>query len=121
MKRRQFERLVAEALDSLPERFQERLDNVDVVVEQWPTREQLLRSGAGLRGSLYGLYEGVPLSRRTHGYGLVPPDRITIFQGPLERASREPARIRDSIRRVVVHEIAHHFGIDDGRLRELGV
>lgn len=119
--RRRFEELVAQALAELPDQFQRRLDNVDVVVETWPSRRQLAHFNLGPSGTLFGLYEGVPLSKRTRGYGLVPPDRITIFQGPIEAVCRTPGAIRKKVRDVVVHEIAHHFGIDDGRLKELGL
>ena len=119
--RRRFEDLVSQALRDLPDQFQQRLNNVDVVVETWPSRGQLARVRLGPSGVLFGLYEGVPLLRRTRAYGLVPPDRITIFQGPIEDYFRTPGAIRRKVREVVVHEIAHHFGIDDRRLRELGL
>ena len=71
--------------------------------------------------TLLGLYHGIPLTARTHGYHLVPPDTITLFQGPIEAAAGDnPEAIRAQIRRTVIHEIAHHFGISDERLRELG-
>ena len=105
-----FEELVSEALDSLPDDIGELMSNVAVVVEDEPP--------AGL--PLLGLYSGVPLTRRTSWYGAVPPDKITIYQGPLERHFGDSDDLlRRQVRRVVVHEIAHHFGISDGRLREL--
>ena len=111
---------VAEAIDSLPDEFCERLENVDVVVADRPTREQL--GSVGRRGgSLLGLYEGVPLTKRSRHYGLVPPDKITIFQKPIEAICRNEAQTVSEIRRVVLHEIAHHFGISDARLRQLGM
>jgi predicted Zn-dependent protease with MMP-like domain len=70
--------------------------------------------------TLFGLYEGVPQTQRTSHYGLVLPDKITIFQGPIERLHRSPEAIREQVRRTVIHELAHHFGISDERLRELG-
>jgi predicted Zn-dependent protease with MMP-like domain len=105
-----FEQLVQEALDSLPDDIAELMSNVAVVVEDEPP--------PGL--PLLGLYSGVPLTRRTSWYGAVPPDKITIYQGPLERHfGRDDETLRNQVRRVVVHEIAHHFGISDERLREL--
>ncbi len=105
-----FDELVAEALDSLPDDIRVRMSNVAVVVEDEPP--------AGM--PLLGLYQGFPLTRRTSGYTGVPPDKITIYQGPLERYfGADPDQLRRQIRRVVVHEIAHHFGISDERLREL--
>jgi predicted Zn-dependent protease with MMP-like domain len=115
-----FERLVAEAIEKLPEEFRERLENIDIVVADMPTRAQL-RTLKEKRGQmLLGLYEGVPLTHRTHNYGFVVPDKITIFQRPIEAMCRSDAQIVTEVQRVVRHEIAHHFGISDDRLEELG-
>jgi predicted Zn-dependent protease with MMP-like domain len=120
MDSRQFDKLVTKAVESLPEEFRERLENVDIVVADMPTRAQL-KNLKGRRGNmLLGLYEGVPLTARTQGYGLVMPDKITIFQKPIEAMCRDEAQIINEIQRVVRHEIAHHFGISDDRLEELG-
>lgn len=116
----EFEALVAEALDDLPPEILERMDNVAVTVAYWPGRAQLARAGVKSPNTLFGLYEGVPLTKRGTGYGMVPPDRITLFQGPLEAACGTLAAIREQVRRTVIHEIAHHFGIDEDRIRELG-
>jgi predicted Zn-dependent protease with MMP-like domain len=105
-----FEECVAEALASLPDDLRGFMSNVELVVEDEPPR--------GL--PLLGLYQGVPLTRRTSFYAGVPPDKITIYRRPLERLYRRDAsRLRQEIRRVVLHEIAHHFGISDARLEEL--
>lgn len=119
MRREEFERLVAEALDGLPEEFQKRLDNVDLVVAAHPTRTQMERTGIGPHQTLFGLYEGVPLTKRDRGYHLVLPDKITIFQRPMEAFCRTDEEIRNLVRKTVMHEIAHHFGIGDERLKEL--
>ena len=120
MDSRKFEQLVAQAIDSLPDEIHERLENVDIVLADTPTRDQL-RHLKGKRGQmLLGLYEGVPLTERTHGYGFVMPDKITVFQRPIESVCRNDTQIIAEIQRVVRHEIAHHFGIDDDRLEELG-
>ncbi|MCJ7667984.1 MAG: metallopeptidase family protein [Anaerolineae bacterium] len=119
MRGEEFERLVAEALEELPEEFQKRLDNVDVVVAAEPTRVQRERAGIGSHQTLFGLYEGVPLTKRDRGYHLVLPDKITIFQRPMEAVCRTDEEIRNLVRKTVMHEIAHHFGIGDERLREL--
>jgi len=121
MDSKKFEWLVAQAIESLPEEFQERLENIDVVVADQPTREQLRVLGGRRGETLLGLYEGVPLTRRTHGYGMVIPDKVTIFQGPIEAMCKNDARIIAEVQRVVRHEIAHHFGISDDRLRQLGM
>lgn len=121
MDRERFEWLVAKAVDSLPEEFHARMENIDVVVADQPTPEQL----AGLRKrrgeTLLGLYEGIPLTKRSRHYGLVAPDKVTIFQKPIESICRNDAEIINRIQRVVQHEIAHHFGISDERLRQLGM
>jgi predicted Zn-dependent protease with MMP-like domain len=120
MDRERFERLVERAVADLPEEFRARMENVDVVVEDWPSPSQLKGMGLRNRYELLGLYHGVPLTERGAHYGLVPPDKITIFQGPIEARYRDDARITALIGRVVRHEIAHHFGIGDERLKELG-
>lgn len=121
MDSKKFEWLVAKAIDSLPDELRERMENVDVVVADQPTLEQLKALGRRRRGeTLLGLYEGVPLTRRSRSYGLVMPDKITIFQRPIEAMCRNDAQIVTEVQRVVRHEIAHHFGISDARLRELG-
>ena len=119
--RDRFEQLVAEALQALPAVFQEKLDNVAVVVADWPSPADLAAVGLRPGQTLLGLYQGVPQTRRTSHYGLVPPDRITIFMGPILRACRGEEAIRDEVQRVVRHELGHHFGLSEERLRELGV
>lgn len=119
MDRERFEWLVARAVADLPDEFQERMDNIDVVVQDEPTSRQLADTGLKRGQTLLGLYEGVPLTRRSRAYGMVPPDKITIFQKPIEAICRSDAEIRREVQRVVKHEIAHHFGIGDARLRQL--
>ncbi len=119
MDRGKFERLVARAVDSLPEEFLARLQNVVVVVEDRPSHHQLGRVGLRHVDTLLGLYEGVPLTKRGQHYGMVPPDKITIFQKPIESGCRNDADIIAGIQRVVKHEIAHHFGISEARLRQI--
>ena len=119
MDRERFEQLVARAVEALPEEFQDRLENIDVVVADWPTKDQLASVGLKRGHTLLGLYEGVPLTRRSSYYGLVPPDIITIFQKPIEAKCRHDDEITDEIQRAVRHEIAHHFGIGDARLEQL--
>ena len=114
-----FERLVVEAVGSLPEEFRLRLENIDIVVEEQPTPEQLAEVGLKRGDMLLGLYQGVPLTSRGRSYGLVAPDIITIFQKPIESQCRNDAEIMAEVRSVVQHEIAHHFGISDARLRQL--
>ena len=116
-----FEEIVGEALDSIPDDLWELIDNVAVMVEEWPTRHQLDIVDIDDPRRLLGLYEGVPLTERTHHYGLVAPDHITIFRRPIYLACPpDEDAIREQIRRTVLHEMAHHFGISDERLIELG-
>ena len=119
MERERFEELVARAVAALPEEFQDWLANVDVMVEDHPTQHQVAEVGLGRGQTLLGLYHGVPLTQRGIGYGLVPPDMITIFQQPIEAKCQGDDKITAEIGRVVRHEIAHHFGIGDRRLAEI--
>lgn len=115
-----FNRAVRQALAGLPDALRGRLDNVDIIVQNRPTPTQLRTGGIGRGGMLLGLYEGTPLSVRTAGYSMVLPDRIYLFRSPLEAISADEQRLTANIRRTVLHEIAHHFGIDDARLHEIG-
>ncbi len=114
-----FTGLVARAVDNLPEEFRSRMENIDVVVEEQPTPRQLSEVKLKRGITLLGLYQGVPLPWRGRSYGLVVPDKITIFQKPIEDMCKHDADIELEIRRVIRHEIAHHFGIGDARLRQL--
>jgi predicted Zn-dependent protease with MMP-like domain len=114
----EFYELVERALEGLPPELASLLDNVAIVVEDWPDYSTPL-VGTGPEDTLYGLYEGVPLTERGAGYYGILPDRITIFRGPLER-DFPPEELEEQVRITVVHEIAHHFGISDERLEELG-
>jgi predicted Zn-dependent protease with MMP-like domain len=112
---------VERALNDLPPPFAERVANVDILIERRPSEEDLRAAGLGPGETLFGLYEGIPLTERTSDYGLVLPDRITLFQEPLEDVCGTEDELADEIRITVIHEIAHFFGIDDERLHELGV
>jgi predicted Zn-dependent protease with MMP-like domain len=117
-----FEALVAEALDDLPPYIQERLENVAVIVEERAAPERLERLGNTPGYDVLGLYEGINRVDRSSGYHLVTPDRITLFWRPIleEVGSSDPEAIRKEVRKTVVHEVAHHFGIDDAELERLG-
>ena len=119
MDRERFEWLVAEVVDSLPDEFHTKLENIDVVVQDEPTPSQLAEVGLKRGETLLGLYQGVPLTKRSRHYGMVVPDKITIFQRPIETKCKNDTEVKAEIRRVVQHEIAHHFGIGDARLRQL--
>ncbi len=112
-----FEQLVADALDEIPESLGHLMENVAVFVEDWPTREQL----GGRRGTLLGLYQGIALTARSPlSYAGVMPDRIIIFRGPISRLATSEEELVELVTSTVIHEVAHHFGISDARLAELG-
>jgi|GEM_PF-249803 len=119
MRREAFEELVLAALDELPPEFREKLENVEITIEGWPSRHDLARAGIGPSGTLFGLYTGVPRTARGVWYGNVLPDRIVIYQGPIEAYSRSREEIVQTVRDTVMHEIGHYFGLSDQRLREI--
>jgi predicted Zn-dependent protease with MMP-like domain len=119
MEKEKFEALVEKAIENLPSEFKSKLENVDVVVEEWPTRGQLRQAKDIHPAQLLGLYQGVPQTRRGQGYALVLPDKISIFQRPIEAQCRFDDEIEAKIEEVVRHEIAHHFGLDDETLRKI--
>jgi predicted Zn-dependent protease with MMP-like domain len=119
MEKEEFELLVVQAIDSLPEEFRSQLENVAIVVNDWPTKYQLTKAGIGRGQMLLGLYEGVPLTRRGVRYNMVQPDKITIFQKSIEIKCKDNDLIVQEIQRVVWHEIAHHFGIGETKLRQI--
>jgi predicted Zn-dependent protease with MMP-like domain len=120
MERAKFEELVAKAVENLPEEFRQRLENLDVIVEEYPSASLIRKVRLKKGYTLLGLYEGTPLTERNSGYGLVPPDKITLFQGTIEaKCGGDETATRKEIREVVLHEIAHHFGIGDARLKQI--
>ncbi len=116
----QFESLVEQALAELPADILQHMENVAITTADWPSASELRRAGVANPGQLFGLYEGIPLTQRGKRYHMVPPDRIVLYRGPLLAAHPTIAALRQQIRRTVAHEIAHHFGISEGRIRELG-
>jgi len=121
MDRSRFEELVVEALDDLPKKFAKRIENVEIVVEDEPSSSQLRQLGLDpRRETLFGLYQGVPLSQRGTSYGMTLPDKITIFYRPLVRTFHSPDAIRREVTRTVVHEVGHYFGLDDDEIRSAG-
>ncbi|HZN61289.1 MAG TPA: metallopeptidase family protein [Planctomycetota bacterium] len=117
MTRREFEKVVKEAIESLPAALREKIDNVQVSVRESPDRRQTAEHGPGL----YGLYEGVSLDRRPHDFQGAMPDRITIFKRSIERDFRGRAEMIQCIRDTVIHEVGHFFGLDDDDLDRLGI
>jgi len=109
--RERFEELIEEALLGLPEWVKERMENVEVILEEHPPPGE---------PNLLGRYHGIPLTKRGRGYSGVLPDTITLYRSRIERIARSEEDLKERVRKVVVHEIAHFFGISDDRLRELG-
>ena len=121
MTRREFERIVEEAVKSLPEALRARIENVVIRVAELPTRRQSRTQDArGREPALYGLYEGVPKTERSVDDSLQPPDRITIFKRTIERDHRSRPAMVKCIQETVLHELGHYFGLDDSQLDQLG-
>src|SRR5262245_2148215 len=119
VRRQEFEQLVAEALDALPQPFRRYMRNIAVIVETAPSRELLEAMDLWPDYTLLGLYQGVPLPERGHNYGNALPDQITIFQQPIEELYHTPEEIQEAVRETVIHEVGHYFGLDDERIDEL--
>jgi predicted Zn-dependent protease with MMP-like domain len=119
MDRQKFEELALKAIKSLPQEFQEKLDNVDMIIEDLPSASQAKKLRLRQGSQLLGLYEGVPQINRGQSYNLVLPDKITLFQKSIELLSDSDREIEIEIGKTIRHEIAHHFGIDDATLRKI--
>jgi predicted Zn-dependent protease with MMP-like domain len=114
-----FEELVIEAVDGLPDGFRDRIANVEFIVEDVARPDDRARLGLPPGAELLGVYRGVPLPRRHAGYNMALPDRIAVFQVPIQHLALDADDLRERVRHVVRHEIAHYFGISDDRLREI--
>lgn len=115
----EFDKLVEQGIEEIPQNFRDKMKNVDIIVEDWPSIEQLKQAQVPVGGLLFGLYQGVPQTRRGAYYADVLPDKITLFQGPIEEVAETPEQIKEKVKRTVWHEIAHHFGIGEKEVREL--
>ncbi len=113
---KEFEKLIGEALDSLPKEFAKKLENVGVTFENWPSPMQVTKLRLNRRSLLFGLYEGIPLTQRRNYTGVLP-DKITIFKYPILMVSRNADDVRARVRRTVIHEIGHHFGLSDKEMK----
>lgn len=113
----EFKRLVSDAWDLIPDRFRSRMENIALIVEPEPDAEQLARARVPRGSTLFGLYEGRPLTVRSVFDSFAMPDRITIFQGPHERAAHSPEHLAKLVEDTIWHEVAHYFGMDEARVR----
>ncbi len=118
MDRSSFEKLVQQSLRRLPRRFKKKLENISVEVEDRPSAE-LLRDMGITSGTLFGLYQGVPLTRREWNYANMLPDRIVIYQRPIESAASSPGELEEIVLDTVMHEVGHYFGFSDNELYEM--
>jgi predicted Zn-dependent protease with MMP-like domain len=118
MERVDFEQLVQQALRRLPRRFKNKIRNIEIEVEDAPSRELLEDMGIK-HGTLFGLYQGVPLTQREWNYGNMLPDRIVIYQWPIERAARSSEEIEEIVLETVMHEVGHYFGFSDEELYDI--
>ena len=119
MQPEKFEKLVIDAVSGMPDEFKELLENIDICIQDWPSRTQLKSVGLHDKYDLLGLYEGTPMTQRDQNYNLVLPDKITIFQKSLEAQCPSTRELKEEIVRTVKHEIAHYFGLDDERLEQI--
>ena len=108
----EFEKIIAGAIDAIPENYYQRIKNVVFVAEDEPSQEQRKKLKLHCNQSLFGLYEGIPLTKRTSGYNLVLPDKITIFKFPIEHAANTLEELVNQVHKTVWHEVAHYFGLD---------
>ena len=116
---KEFEELVKQGVEQLPRHIRKLLENVDIVIEDWPSKSIIEKLRLPNKYALFGLYQGVPKTKRGTHYANVLPDKITLFKKPIEESAKSPEEIKNIVKRVVWHEIAHHFGLDEKRVREL--
>jgi predicted Zn-dependent protease with MMP-like domain len=119
MNRQKFERLVAEAITLIPKRFRREMKNIAVVVEDEPSGELLEEMEIEPPDSLYGLYQGTPLPERTWGYGNTLPDRVTLYQKPIEEDCNNDDEVRAVIGETLIHEVGHYFGLSEEEIEEI--
>lgn len=117
MSQEEFSRLVSDAYRRIPDEFRSRMENIAVMVDPEPTVDQLARARVPRGGTLLGLYEGRPLTARSVFDSFAMPDRITIFQGPHERAAHSPEHLAKMVEDTLWHEVAHYFGMNESQVR----
>ncbi len=114
-----FEKIIAEAMDTLPERFLKHVKNVAITWDYDPSPEQRAKQNLRSYQTLFGLYEGIPMTKRGDSYNLVLPDKITIFKNPIAHYAHDLESLKDQVKNTLWHEIAHHYGLDHDRIHEL--
>jgi len=119
MEKEKFEQIVTSAIQKIPQKIRKLLENVEILIEDWPTKEHLKTVGKTDKFSLLGLYQGIPKTKRGVGYANVLPDRITLFQKPIENIARNEKEIKKIVMKVIIHEIAHHLGFDEKQAKFL--
>lgn len=117
----QFEQLINESMDELPQEYIQRLDNVAITFDDYPSQEQRKKLKLRCHETLFGLYEGIPLTQRNSGYSMVLPDKITIFKHPILSASHDIASLKRQVKHTLWHEIAHYYGLDHDRIHMLEI
>ena len=118
MEKEKFEKIVRQAIKSIPKKFLERLENVEILIEDEPNPHQLRKLKAKRNFLVLGLYEGIPKTKRWNYQGVLP-DKITIFKNPIEKIASSEKEIKEIVKNTIWHEIAHHFGIDEKKIREI--
>lgn len=116
MERKEFEKLVREALKTLPQKFAEKMENVEIIIEDEPSQQTRREMRLSPYVTLFGLYTGIPKDKRGSGYTFVLPDKITIYQKPIEQMYKNHEEVKEQVRKTVLHEIGHHFGLSDEEL-----
>ena len=115
----EFSGLIAESIDELPEKYTSRLDNVHITYEDEPSADQRRKLNLQCNETLFGLYEGIPLTARGASYNMVLPDRITLFKNPMLHISHDMAALKAQVKHTLWHEVAHYFGLDHDRIHEI--
>lgn len=116
---KQFEELINQSIDEMPQDRIEQLNNVAITFDNEPTDEQRVKLKLNCNETLFGLYEGIPLTKRGAGYNMVLPDKITIFKGPISRACNNIAELKEEVKHTLWHEIAHYYGLDHAQIHKL--
>lgn len=116
---KQFDAVISEAFDELPKQYTENMKNVAIVMADDPSEDQRVKLRLRCHETLFGLYEGIPLTKRGAGYNLVLPDKITLFKNPLLHSGHDLASFKKQVKHTLWHEIAHHYGLDHDRIHEL--